>query len=282
MIKSNQTAEEVVSGIALTRHVYVVTGANSGMGFETARVLALQGATVYVLARTKQKAKEASLKLPGDTRPIACDLAELSKIEAVAQQINGPIDGIIACAGVMALPERKLKYEIEMHFLINHMGHFMLVNALKDRLSPTGRIVVYSSAAHTFAKGKKLGFKDVTFQEGYTPWKAYGYSKLANILFTKYLSTTLSVGQTANSLHPGIVATNLFRHQPEAAIKYKFKPVEVGASLGVFLATNPRVQGITGAYFSGGKIGKPYAAANDGTLARQLWETSENIARKLN
>lgn len=278
--KKNATAEKIAESFDLSGKSFLVTGCNSGTGFETMRVLSLRGAKVYGTARTKEKGEVACQKIQGNAIPIVCELSEPKSIKETINSIKEPLHGIIANAGVMAIQEKTTKHGIESHMLINHIVHFILVNGLLDRLSEEGRIVVYSSAAHSYVRGKNVNFDDLSWSRPYSPWSAYGYSKQANILFTKELAKKLKVGQTANSLHPGIVATNLWRHVPEDAGKYKLKTVEQGASTGIYLAVHPEVKNISGEYFSNCKVSAPSKFAQDSELAAQLWQKSEQFAGK--
>src|SRR5205085_12218388 len=120
---------------------------------------------------------------------------------------------ILCNAGIMALPKREIHHGQEMQFFTNHIGHFLLVTGLLGRLSQTGRIVMLSSDAHTMAPAEGIQFGDLTFEKNYRPWKAYGQSKLANLLFARSLAQRFAgTRQTANALHPGVIATNLGRH----------------------------------------------------------------------
>jgi WW domain-containing oxidoreductase len=134
----------------LSGKTILITGCNSGLGFETMRVLAGRGATIIGAARTLEKAREAGAKVDGQVIPAACELSDLGKVAACANEIQAmqmPIDVFICNAGIMALPELQQKYGLEMQFLTNHLGHFVLVNRLLGRVkeAPAGRIVMVSS-----------------------------------------------------------------------------------------------------------------------------------------
>jgi len=281
----SSTAEEVTEGLDLSGQTILVTGCNSGLGLEKMRVLAMRGARVLGTARTAEKAANACNSIEGNTVPLVCDLSEPNSVKELIESVNESLHAIIANAGVMALQERTIKHGIESHFLVNHVGHFMLVNGLLDRLTTNGRIVVLASAAHAFARGNNVNFDDTTWNRPYKPWSAYGYSKLANILFTKELAKRLPEGQTSNSLHPGIIYTPLWRHIPEPEADkmkaaYGFKTIEQGAATGVFLATHPSVENVSGEYFSNCKIGSPSALAQDDNLAKHLWEVTEKLVAR--
>ncbi len=286
--KNTTTAESITEGMDLTGKNFLLTGCNSGIGFETMRVLLLRGGTVYGTARTMIKAKEAGRLAKGSHKngkmiPLACDLTKLSTVQKVIATINAPLDGVIANAGVMALPTLELVSGIEKQFYTNHLGHFVLITGLLSKLNAAARIVIVSSAAHGYAKGKNISFNDLGWKErSYTPWVSYGISKLANILFTKELALRIKKGQTVNALHPGVVDTNLFRNlskEQAASMKQSFKAKEVGrgAALSLFLLTSELVSHYSGEYFSNGVLGKPSTLAQDKNLAKELWNVSEQL-----
>jgi NAD(P)-dependent dehydrogenase (short-subunit alcohol dehydrogenase family) len=173
---------------------------------------------------------------------------------------------------------------LERTFALNHMSYFLLAAALRERLATSGqaRIVSTASDAH---RGASLDFDDLQSSKGYSGWKAYGRSKLANILFTRELARRLGgTGVTANCLHPGFVATRFgdsaggctSRLIPWAKL-FAISPKQ-GADTIVYLASSPEVQGVTGEYFVKRKIERPSAAARDDAEARRLWEASETLA----
>ena len=278
----SSTAEEVTKGLALSGQTILITGCNSDLGLEKMRVFALRGARVLGTARTAEKASKACSSIKGDLQPLVCDLSEPDSIKNLVESVKEPLHAIIANGGVMALQERTIKYGIESHFLVNHVGHFMLLNGLLDQLSPNGRIVILVSADHAYARENNVRFDDIAWNRIYKSWSAYGYSNLANILFAKELTKRLQEGQTVNSLHPGIIYTPLWRHIPEPEAErmkaaYGFKTIEQGAATGVFLATHPSVVNTTGEYFSNCKIGSPSALAQNDDLAAHLWEVTEKL-----
>jgi WW domain-containing oxidoreductase len=267
------TAEEVTSGIDLRGQTMLVTGCNSGLGRETARVLALRGARVIGTG-------DAHLAL-------ACELSEPASVRGCIDAVTrdgARLDALICNAGIMALPELRQAHGIELQFFTNHIGHFMLVNGLLDRLAPQGRVVIVASNAHRRAPAAGIEFDNLSGARGYVPWQAYGQSKLANILFTKELARRLSNGRTANTLHPGVIATNLSRSMPalsrlvlRAAAPLVLKDEAQGAATQVFAATHPSVAGVTGQYFSHCQRAEPEPIANDPALAARLWQESERI-----
>lgn len=284
----NSTAEDVTADLDLTGRTYLLTGSNSGLGQETLRVLASRGARVIAIARDEHKAQAALAGLPGT--PIACDLAEPASVRTAVRQIwNLPmLDGMIANAGIMALPQREVKHGLERQFLTNHVGHFLLITELLKRLTPTGRVVMVSSRAHqrTYPEGIRLD--DLDASRGYTPWGAYGQSKLANLLFANELSKRLNPGQTANSLHPGVIATNLGRHLAgplQLAIgalrPLVLKSIPQGAATQTWLATHPSLVDTTGRYFADCNATEPSEHGRDATLAAALWDRTEELLTTL-
>jgi NAD(P)-dependent dehydrogenase (short-subunit alcohol dehydrogenase family) len=286
------TAEQVTEGVSLAGKTLLVTGCNSGLGLETLRVLTLRGARVVATARTLEKAKIACASVSGQTVPLACELSEPASVHACVSAVKQQglsLDAVICNAGVMALPKLELAYGYELQFFTNHIGHFMLVNGLLERLTPTGRVVVLSSAAHAMAAGSGIEFDNLDGSKGYRRWPRYGQAKLANLLFAKELSRRLSgSGKTANAVHPGVIDTNLGRHlDPFSSFMYgvvgplALKNVSQGAATQCFVATHPSVANVSGEYFASCNVAKPSARADDRALAKQLWEVSEQIVSDL-
>jgi WW domain-containing oxidoreductase len=277
LFKNTLTAESIGSGINLQDKTVLIAGVNSGIGFETARILALRGGKILMVARTLEKAKEACRKVAGDTIPLVCELSDVKSSQNLIQSITEPIDVFIANAGVMAIPEKKLLNGIEAHMMVNHMSHFMLVNGLIENFTAEARIIVVSSAAHSFFRRKNFQFDNLSYDFPYSAWSAYGLSKLANILFTKELAKRLKPNQSVVCLHPGIIDSNLWRNVPEDKEKYKTKGVEFGAASSVFLCNSSKE--LNGAYLSGGKVTSPSKYAQGESLGKQLWELSETFLK---
>jgi len=285
---ASSTAEEVTAGLDLSGTTWLITGCNSGLGHESARVLALRGASIVGLARTKAKADAALAELGIDGVGVACELSDLGSVRAAVEAVSalGPLDGILANAGIMALPELQQVHGYELQFFTNHVGHHVLITGLLDRLTDTGRVVVLSSGAHYYAKpGMEL--ENLDGATDYDPWRMYGRSKLANILFTRALSKRLEgTGKTANSLHPGVIDTNLGRHVPDRVEMYEsmkdiLKTVAQGAATQCYVAARPELAGVSGVYFSDCAPAKTLNHAKDDALAEALWERTEAIAAAL-
>ena len=170
-------------------------------------------------------------------------------------------------------------------FLTNHLGHFGLVTGLLDRLSERARVVVLSSGAHQLTPSGGIQFDDLTLARNYTPWLAYGHSKLANLLFARALAVRLAGTQrTANAVHPGAVATQLTRHmgslmQSAASLAsgLLLKNVAEGAATQCYVAAHPAASGISGEYFVNCNVARPSRYGRDAGLAERLWEVSERI-----
>jgi WW domain-containing oxidoreductase len=285
------TAEEVTNGIDLRGQTILVTGCNSGLGRETVRALALRGARVIGSGRTVEKAREGLAGLGDSHLPLACELSEPASVRACIDAVTrdgARLDALICNAGIMALPQLRQVHGIELQFFTNHIGHFILVNGLLERLAPQGRVVVVASNAHRRAPAAGIEFDNLSGARGYVPWKAYGQSKLANILFTKELARRLAEGRTANTLHPGVIATNLSRSIPafarfalSVASPLVLKNEAQGAATEAFLATHPSVAGTTGQYFSDCQQAEPEPIANDAALAARLWQETERIIAQL-
>lgn len=286
------TAEEVTQSAQLSGKTVLVTGCNSGLGLETARVMALRGAHVVGLARTLDKARDGLARASADGTPVACDLSEPTSVRAAidaVRQLDRPLDVVIGNAGIMALPELQVKHGLELQFLTNHVGHFILVTGLLDRVPASGRIVVVSSTAHTRAPKDGIEFDNLDGSRGYDAWTAYGQSKLANILFTRHLARRLGDGgPVANTLHPGVIQTNLGRHLPGVAnVAFAIanplflKSIPEGAATQCYVAAHPDTAKTTGEYFADSNVAKTTRLGHDRALAERLWDTTEQLVAKL-
>lgn len=286
------TAEEVTAGLSLKGKTILVTGCNSGLGFEAMRVLSGRGARVLGTARTLEKARAACAAVGGETVPLACELSDPARVRTCVEAVKAAghrLDALICNAGIMALPKLEQAHGIELQFFTNHLGHFILVTGLLDRLAADGRVVMLSSAAHTMAPKEGIRFDDLAGAKGYTAWGHYGQSKLANLLFAKELARRFAgTRRTANAVHPGVIRTNLGRHMPGVA-SFLFglagplvlKTVPQGAATEVYVAVHPDVATTSGAYFADCNVATPRADADDPALARKLWEASEAIVARL-
>ncbi len=286
------TAEEATAGCDLGGKTVLVTGCNSGLGLETIRALALRGARVLATARTVEKARDACAGLKGDFLPLACELSDPASVRACVAAVKSgaaPLDAIIGNAGVMAIPTPQQKFGWELHLFTNHIGHFILITGLVDRLAPAGRVVVTASNAHRRAPAAGIEFDNLSGERGYQPMRAYGASKLANILFTRELGRRLGNGtQTANTLHPGVISTGITRTIPalgQMAMKMAapliLKTPAQGAATQCYLATSPAVAKVTGAYYADCNPSETTPIARDMTLAARLWQESEALVARI-
>jgi len=288
----NSTTDEVTEGLNLSGKTYLVTGCNSGLGLDTLRVLASRGAVVIGAARTLEKATAACEQVSKTAIPVAAELSEPDSVRQAVKQVGDscpPLDGIIANAGIMALPKRAVKHGLEMQFLTNHIGHFILVTGLLPRLTELGRVVMLSSTGHTLSWSEGIRLDDLSAEKRYTPLKNYGQSKLANLLFAKHLATLLTTGQSANSVHPGVITTNLARHlHPVLQSLFQSlgpyvatKSIPQGAATQAYVATHPDAAEITGEYFADCNVTRANRHGRDADLAERLWVKSEEIVAAL-
>jgi NAD(P)-dependent dehydrogenase (short-subunit alcohol dehydrogenase family) len=291
----NSTAEQVTAGLDLTGQTALVTGATSGIGFETARVLALRGAHVLVVGRTGAKARETCARLAGRATPLACELENFDAVAECARrvaQLGIPLDMLICNAGIMAPPRLELVRGIEKQFLVNHLGHFLLVKLLLPAVqaAPAGRIVMVSSSAHKWAPAGGIAFDNLNGARGYDPRTFYGQSKLANALVALELSKQLSgTTTTANAVHPGLIITNIIRYIPAwqrllapvvgLLLRSRIKSAASGAATTCYVATHPELASISGRYFADCALATPEPAMTDAALAARLWVESEKLTR---
>ena len=287
------TGEEVTKGLDLSGKTILITGVNSGLGYETMRVLAMRGAHIIGLARNMEKAKKACDSVEGKTTPVACELTDFNSIVAstkTIKELNKPIDVLICNAGIMELPKLEQIYGIEKQFVVNYLGHFILVNRLLDQVKAAkqGRIVVLSSGRYKSAPPEGIQFDNLSGEKGYDPLAAYGQSKLAIALFSQELSRRLeSTAVTSNSVLPGIIMTNLGRHLPpwkilmSKLIGWTFmRSVEEGIATTCYVATNPELAKVTGQMFLNCKPITPEGShMRDRALATQLWNVSVELTK---
>jgi len=286
------SAEDVTEGLDLTGRTILLTGCNSGIGKETLRVLTMRGAHVIAAARTVAKAQAACDEVGGETTAAACELSEPVSVKMCATQVSGlgrPLDAIICNAGIMALPKLNQKFGYELQFFTNHVGHFILVTSLLDSLADNGRVVMVSSEAHHRAPREGIQFDNLSGERDYSPWGSYGQSKLGNLLFAKQLAKRLAgTGKTANSLHPGVIHTNLTRSMnPIAGAAMAIagplvlKSIPEGAATQCYLAVHPAVENVTGEYFADCNVARPGYCGRNEEMAAKLWEVSEKIAAEV-
>jgi NAD(P)-dependent dehydrogenase (short-subunit alcohol dehydrogenase family) len=276
--------------------VAVVTGANTGLGFEAAQVLAARGASVVLAVRNLEKGKEAAARIgaaaPGASVTVQeLDLASLDSVRAAASELRAAhprIDLLICNAGVMYPPKQTTDDGFELQFGTNHLGHFALTGLLLERMLPVqgSRVVTVSSVGHRIRA--RINFDDLQWERSYSRVGAYGQSKLANLMFTYELQRRLSGAGTtiAVAAHPGLAATELMRHSPAATVVAPLfsQNAAMGALPVLRAATDPGVLG--GQYYGPagflGTRGYPELAASsrrshDEAVQRRLWTVSEEL-----
>lgn len=291
------TADEVTTGLDLSGHTAIVTGATSGLGLETLRVLAMRGAHVIATGRSIERAAAACAEAGAShtSTPVALDLEDWPGIVAAADRVRAlgrPIDMLICNAGIMHPAELRLVNGFEQQFAVNHLGHFILCRRLLDlvQAAPQGRVVVVSSQLMSQAPPEGIDFDNLDGRRGFDTARMYGQSKLANALFSLELARRLQgTAVTSNSLHPGVANTNLDRATPGwrrmvtrlLSFRHDYvKSVPAAAATQTYLATSPVVATTTGHYFEDcNPVVAPSRYARDADLARTLWTTSEEITR---
>jgi NAD(P)-dependent dehydrogenase (short-subunit alcohol dehydrogenase family) len=298
------TASEVAEGIDLGGKVALVTGGSSGLGQETARVLAASGAHVILTARDVPKGEAVAAAIRASTgnqhvEVEELELGSLKDIRAFARRFLArypTLHVVVNNAGVMACPPARTADGFELQFGSNHIGHFLTTCLLAPALrrGAPSRVVSVSSRGHHMSP---VVFDDIEFERRpYDKWLAYGQSKTANVLFAVGLERRLGArGVHANALHPGGIMTELSRHLEQKDFEFlqtrtrgmNFKTVEAGAATSVFAATAPELEGRGGLYLEDCHV----AAVNDAPDARdgvksyaldprnaeRLWEVSETL-----
>jgi NAD(P)-dependent dehydrogenase (short-subunit alcohol dehydrogenase family) len=274
----------------------VVTGANTGLGFETAQALAVRGASVVLAVRNVEKGKQAAARIaaaaPGASVTVQeLDLSSLDSVRAAAGSLRAGcprIDLLICNAGVMYPPKQITSDGFELQFGTNHLGHFALTGLLLEQMLPVpgSRVVSVSSVGHRILAG--INFDDLQWERSYSRVRAYGQSKLANLMFTYELQRRLSSSGTtiADAAHPGFAATELMRNsRGAAAVAPLFSQNAAMGALPVLrAATDPSVLG--GQYYGPGgflglrgypKLVSSSRRSHDAVVQRRLWAVSEKL-----
>ena len=273
--------------------ICMVTGANSGIGKATALALAQMGATVVMVCRDRARGEEARSEITTKSRNNAVDLlqADLSSQQSIRQLVENfqhhytHLHVLINNAGATFPGRRRETVDgLEMTFAVNYLAPFLLTNLLLDTLkaSAPARIVNVSSAAHTSGS---IQMDDLQAEKLYRPMRTYPQSKLAVVLFTYELARRLQgTGVTANCLHPGFVATHIGQSDVGPAVRLLVKLIanfgtspEKGAKTSIYLASSPKVEGVTGKYFVKSIPRRSAAISYDESLQRQLWEQSAKL-----
>lgn len=313
-IQWNTTGEDLVKlyKTDLTGKVAIVTGSNSGVGLETARVLASVGAKVIVPCRTIEKAEGAietiKKSIPNaDLVPMELDLSDFSSISKFSnsfEQLGLPLHLLVNNAGIMGCPKSFTKDGFETQFGVNHLGHFYLTQSLLGRLragaSAGARVVCVSSAANYHFLGKEgLDFTNLNAEKSYSPSVAYGQAKFANILFAKELQRRFDaegIDIIVTSLHPGAVESNLGRHLDLSAAWDSFrhtrsiislvkevanyKKAKAGASTSIYCCISPDVK--KGEFYADNAVNRTVLneQADNQEMSKQLWDLSEKLVAK--
>ena len=274
----------------LAGRTFVITGANSGIGLEAARALADHEARVILAVRDVAKGERAAAEIGGDTHVRKLDLADLASVRAFAEDTHDDIDVLINNAGVMNVPASRTVDGFELQFGTNHLGHFALTNLLLPRIMD--RVVVLSSGAHRYGK---IRLDDPNWEHGrYDRYRAYGQSKLSNLLFASELQRRLrEIGSEVKvvSAHPGWAATNLQSHSgrtiENAAMALGNKVLAQDSAMGALPTLYAATQALPDDGYVGPDglaemrgyptlVGRNKAAQDDET-ARKLWELSEEL-----
>ena len=301
---AESTTNDVIEGISLAGKVAVVTGASSGLGVETVRVLARAGARVVMLARdrTKLEAVANSLRANDPSANIDIEIVDLADLDSVRDaatailKIAPAIDILINNAGVMACPLGRTAQGFEMQFGTNHVGHFLFACSLAPALVEGARVVSLSSGGHKFGT---VDFDDLNYEHrDYEKWSAYGQSKTANALFAVGLDNRLkSRGVRAFAVHPGVIMTELSRHMDGKDFELltarlppgeelRMKSVEQGAATSVWAATSPHLTGRGAIYLEDCHIAEAATPGGEGGVesyaldpadADRLWARSEDL-----
>jgi len=312
----SSTAEEVVQayGASVKGKVVIVTGSNTGIGFETARALASVGAKVFAAARSQAKSENTVKRLKektsaeADVHPLELELGSLASVRKAAAAflaLNLPLDILILNAGIMACPKAYTQDGIESQFGVNHIGHFLFTTLLYNKIKETkrARVVSVSSLAHYMFNSRGILFDDLGTNNDvhhYNRWERYGNSKLANVLFAKELQRRFEADgadATAVSLHPGGIAETELQRQPGQygwdVLRYlpgvissmftepgglaNLKKIPQGASTSVYCAIAPGI--VKGEYYNNCAVAKVNVNRfnNDEAMAKRLWKVSEAI-----
>jgi len=290
------TAVQVARDIRLDEKNVIITGANTGIGKETCRVLCSMGATVFMFCRDVQKANTAKTDIINELgeqfqeklHVMSCDLGSLQAIRETCyewKKLDIPLHILINNAGVMACARSTTVDGFETQFGTNYVGHFLLTCLLLPNLKQAGqaRVINVSSYAHTMTPFKlDIAGKTDIYKDWFGEWKAYSMSKTANILFSAELDKRFKdEGIRSFSLHPGVISTELGRNNIAAYLWYHslfaklfHKTIPQGAATTVYAATAPELDGVGGSYLSNCEIVYPAGHAQNEQTAAALWEQS--------
>jgi len=272
--------------------ICLVTGATAGIGRITATALAAHGSELVIHGRNQEKAEITVNQIKAETGNdqvsyLLADFSDLDQVRNLAAEFQEKFDHLhvlVNNAGAFFNKRIPTSYGVEMTFLINHLAPFLLTNLLLETLknSSPARIVNISSEGH---RQGKIDFNDLGFEKGYFGMKAYGRSKLANILFTYELARHLEgTGVTVNALHPGHIATDIWKNDfgvMGPVLKWFMSRIalspEEGAENSIFLATSPEVEEIHGKYFIKNEPAQSSPTSYDEEIAHRLWKLSTEL-----
>ncbi|KAK6935579.1 Short-chain dehydrogenase/reductase SDR [Dillenia turbinata] len=300
---SKSTAEQVTENCHHLRSVTaLITGATSGIGAETARVLAMRGARLILPARSLKAAEEAKAQIlaefpDSEIVVMALDLSSLSSVRQFVSEFESlhlPLNLLVNNAGKFAHDYAISEDGIEMTFATNYLGHFLLTKLLMKKMKETakitgiqGRIVNVSSGIHSWFSGDLISYLNLITKDKshYDPTRAYAVSKLANVLHTKALALKfkeIDANVTVNCVHPGIVRTRLTREREGFVTDLVFflaskllKTIPQAAATTCFVATHPKLQNVSGKYFSDCNEASPSKLGTNPNEATRLWSVSE-------
>lgn len=270
----------------MTNKICLVTGANAGIGKATALGLAKTGATVVIVARSRERGAAAQAKIKQESGNQAVDLlladlssqADIRQLAAEVKRDYPALHVLINNAGIIPRQRQETEDGLEMQFAVNHLAYFLLTNLLLEQLkasAPT-RIINVTSGLH---RSGQIDFDDLQSKRSYRPQSVYAMTKLCNVLFTLELARRLAgTDVTANCLHPGMIATKLQQDYTGAARSAGASP-ERGAETPLYLATSGEVAGVSGQYFENKRAVPASTTAQDEALAKRLWQISAKLTR---
>ncbi len=276
---------------AMRGKVCMVTGATLGIGKATAEALAAMGATIIIVGRNAEKGQALADEIKQQTGnssvvSMSADLSAQAAIRQLVQDFKGQyqqLHVLVNNAGGFFLNRAETVDKLEYTFAFNHLGYFLLTNLLLDVLkaSAPARIVNVSSNAQN---GAKIHFDNLQLEHGYAGMKAYGQSKVANVMFTYELARRLAgTGVTANVLHPGVIRTGFGKNNGPiynffyGLVSPFLKSPEQGAATSIYLASSPEVEGVTGKYFIDKKPVNSSQVSYDQDAAKRLWQVSAQL-----
>jgi len=275
----------------LAGRTILLTGATGGIGLEAACVLAARGASLVLVGRDAERTRRAVERVAGHAQPgrvssHLCDFRSQAQVRRLAAEVRARhdrLDVLVNNAGTVFAAREETEDGVEATFAVNHLGYFLLTRLLVDLVEKgeNPRIVNVASEAH---RGAAIDFDDLSTRRGWNTVRAYGRSKLANVLFTRALAQRLEGRVSVNCLHPGVVDTGIWSHSPalvrpalQLLSRLFFISAEKGGRTIVQLAADVEGGSVTGAYFKNLRQSTPSRAARDDAAAERLWRESERL-----